>query len=107
MAISSTETGAIIASFPIVGLQPDGTLLIDVTATFSNDIPAVTGRTVVVKTGVVPMAVDPSKSFIQRVRVRGDALNVRSHLTFLGVAPAAQADGPRPCLLYTSPSPRD
>ena len=96
MAISSTETGAIIASFPIVGLQPDGTLLIDVTATFSNDIPAVTGRTVVVKTGVVPMAVDPSKSFIERVRVRGDALNVRSHLTFLGVAPAAQADGPRP-----------
>jgi hypothetical protein len=42
-------------------------------ATFSNDIPAVTGRTVVVKTGVVPMAVDPSKSYIERVRVRGDA----------------------------------
>ena len=96
VAISSTETGAIIASFPIVGLQPDGTLLIDVTATFSNDIPAVTGRTVVAKTGVVPMAVDPSKSFIQRVRMRGDALNLRSHLTFLAVSPAAQADGPRP-----------
>jgi hypothetical protein len=96
VALNSTETGAIIASFPIVGQQPDGALLVDVTATFSNDIPAVTGRTIVSKAGVVPMAVDPSKSFIERVRVRGEVLNVRSHLTFLGVSPAAQADGPRP-----------
>lgn len=96
VALSGSETGAIIASFPVVGLQPDGALIIDITPTFSNDIAAVTGRQIVSKTGVVPAAVDPSKSYIERVRVRGDALNVRSHITYLAVLPALQAVGPQP-----------
>jgi hypothetical protein len=96
VALSGSETGAIIASFPIVGLQPDGGLILDVTPTFSGDIPAATGRLIVSKTGVVPAAVDPGKSYIDRVRVRGDALNVRSHITYLAVLPALQAVGPQP-----------
>ncbi len=96
VALSASETGAIIASFPVVGSQPDGALVIDVTATFSGDIPAATGRLIVSKTGVVPAAVDPSKSYIDRVRVRGDALNVRSHITYLAVLPTLQAVGPQP-----------
>lgn len=96
VALSGSETGAIVASFPIVATQPDGGLVIDVTATFSTDIPAVTGRMIASKAGVVPAAVDPGKSYIEQVRVRGDALNVRTHLTFLAVLPALQVIGPQP-----------
>jgi hypothetical protein len=98
VALSASETGAIIASFPIVGSQPDGALVIDVTATFSGDIPAATGRLIVSKTGVVPAAaVDPSKSYIDRVRVRGDALNVRSHITYLACCPPCRPWGRSRC----------
>ena len=96
VALTSSETGALIASFPIVGSLPDGGLVVDVTATFSNDIGAATGRTVLGKVGAVPAAVDPSKSYIDGVRVRGDALNVRSHITFLAGLKADPGAGPQP-----------
>ena len=96
VALSSSETGALIASFPIVGSLPDGALVLDVTATFSNDIAAATGRTIVAKVGAVPAAVDPTKSYIDGVRVRGDALTVRSHITFLAALKSDPAAGPQP-----------
>jgi hypothetical protein len=96
VALGATETGAVIASFPIVGTQPDGSLVVDVTATFSNDIPSATGRLFIASGGLLPLQVDPSKSYIDRVRVRGDALNVRSHLTFLSTLPAVPQVGPQP-----------
>jgi len=96
VALSSSETGPLIASFPIVGSLPDGGLVLDVTATFSNDIAAATGRTMLTKVGAVPAAVDPSKSYIDGVRVRGDALNVRSHITFTAGLKADPAAGPQP-----------
>jgi hypothetical protein len=96
VALTSSETGAIIASFPIVGSLPDGALVVDVTATFSNDIAAATGRTIVTKSGAVPAAVDPAKSYIDGVRVRGEALTVRSHITFLAALKAQPAAGPQP-----------
>ena len=96
VALSSSETGALIASFPIVGSLPDGAVVVDVTATFSNDVAAVTGRTVLAKVGAVPAAVDPTKSYIDGVRVRGDALTVRSHITFLAGLKADPSAGPQP-----------
>ena len=96
VALTSSETGALIASFPIVGSLPDGGLVVDVTATFSNDIAAATGRTVLGRVGAVPAAVDPSKSYIDGVRVRGDALNLRSHITFLAGLRADPGAGPQP-----------
>lgn len=96
LALSSTETGALIASFPILGQLGDGSLVVDVTATFSNDIPAATGRVIVAKAGIAPLGTDPSKSYIERVRVRGDGLNIRSHITFLAGIPQAPAYGPQP-----------
>ena len=47
VAVSGSETGALVASFPILGAKDDGTLLVDLTATFSGDIPLATGRVVV------------------------------------------------------------
>lgn len=96
VALTSSETGALIASFPVVGSLPDGGLVIDVTATFSNDIAAATGRTIMAKVGAVPAAVDPGKSYIDGVRVRGDALTVRSHITFLAGLKADPSAGPQP-----------
>jgi len=99
LAVSGTQTGALIASFPIVAAGADGSLLVDITATFSNDIPAATGRLMVAQGGLVPAAVDPSKSYIERVRARGDVLNVRSHLTFLAAVPVLPVIGPQPASL--------
>jgi hypothetical protein len=96
VALSSSETGALIASFPVVGSLPDGGLVVDVTATFSNDIAAATGRSILAKVGAVPAAVDPARSYIDGVRVRGDALTVRSHITFLAGLKADPAAGPQP-----------
>lgn len=98
-AVDRGETGPLVASFPVLGTLPDGSLLLDITATFSNDIPAATGRLTVLQAKLVPAAVDPTKSYIDRVRVRGDVLNIRSHLTFLGVFPTVQALGPQPVSL--------
>jgi len=96
VAVSSSETGPLIASFPIVGHLPDGSLVLDMTATYSNDIAAATGRGVLAKVGAVPAAVDPAKSYIDGVRSRGDALTVRSHLTFLAALKADPLAGPQP-----------
>ena len=96
-ALNTTETGALAINLPIVATQADGSLLLDITPTFSTDVPAATARSFVAEfLRVVPAAVDPGKSFLGRVRARGDALNVRSHLTFLAANPAAPAAGPQP-----------
>jgi hypothetical protein len=96
VAVSSSETGALIASFPIVGSLPDGSVVLDVTATFSGDIAAATGRGVLAKVGAVPAAVDPARSYIDGVRSRSDALTVRSHITFLAALKADAQAGPQP-----------
>jgi len=96
VALSSSEIGPLIASFPIVGSLPDGSVVLDVTSTFSTDIAAATGRTVLAKVGAVVAAVDSAKSYIDGVRVRGDALTVRSHITFLAALKADPVVGPQP-----------
>ena len=96
VALTSSETGALIASFPVVGSLPDGGVVVDVTATFSNDIAAATGRPILAKVGAVAAAVDPAKSYIEGVRVRGDALTVRSHVTFLAGLKSDPQAGPQP-----------
>jgi len=94
-ALASGETGALVMSFPIVGTFADGALLLDFTPEFSKDIPAASGRLAVSAAGLAPAAVDPGKSYIERVRVRGNAINIRSHLTYLAAVPAKPAIGPQ------------
>lgn len=99
LAVARTQTGALIASFPVLAEDADGRLAIDITATFSSDIPAATGRLFAAGAGVVPLAVDPARSYIERVRARGEVLAVRSHLTFIGQIPALPVVGPQPVSL--------
>ena len=96
LALAGGEAGPLMATFPIVELSPDGSIVIDVTPTFSNDIPAATARLIIAEAGVAPAVVDPSKSYIDRVRVRGDTLNIRSHLTYLVQVPQLPVVGPQP-----------
>ena len=99
VAVSRTQTGALIASFPVLAEDADGRLAIDIAPTFSNDIPAATGRLFAAGAGVVPIAADPARSYIERVRVRGEVLAVRTHLTFMGQIPALPVVGPQPVSL--------
>jgi hypothetical protein len=96
VALNSLELGAIAATFPIVAPLADGGMLIDITGVFSGDIAAATARPFLSTAGVIPVALDPSKSYVDKVRVFADSLNVRSHLTFM-VGIAARPDvGPQP-----------
>ena len=100
VAVARTQTGALIASFPVLAEGADGSVAIDITATFSNDIPAATGRLFASVGGsLLPVATDPGKSYIERVRVRNDVLSVRTHLTFLAQIPALPVVGPQPVSL--------
>ena len=96
VAIGALETGALIAAFPILGADPQGAVMVDATRVFSGDIGAASGRGFVVASGRVPAALDPASSYIERVRVRGNGLTIRSHLTYLAVSPEQQALGPQP-----------
>lgn len=94
-ALSQINAAPIIAVFPIVSESAEGNLFIDVTRTFSGDIPAVSARSFVALSGITPAATDPERSYIERVRLTGSALNIRSHLTFIGTPAKAPIMGPR------------
>ena len=95
-ALAGTESGALVMNLPIIATQADGSLLLDITPTFSNDIPAATARLFIAGAKVVPAAVDPTKSYLGSVRVRGEAINIRTHLTYLVTMAAAPVAGPQP-----------
>ncbi|MFO0345704.1 MAG: zinc-dependent metalloprotease [Labrys sp. (in: a-proteobacteria)] len=99
VALNTLETGAVVATFPIMAEAPDGAMLIDVTAVFSSDIASASGRAFVARTGLLPAAVDPSKSYIDRVRVFESNVNIRSHVTFLAANPKDPTQGPAPVSL--------
>ncbi|MCU0248312.1 MAG: DUF5117 domain-containing protein, partial [Bryobacter sp.] len=96
LAIEAIETGPVVASFPIAAENPDGSLVIDITKTFSNDIENCTARPYAALTGAQIAGVDPARSYIDTVRINDRSLNIRSHLTFLGVIPQAPVYGPQP-----------
>jgi hypothetical protein len=96
IAIETTETGAAIASFPIAGETADGSFVIDITKTFSNDIENCTARPFAALTGAQIAGADPSRSYLDSLRINDRSLNIRTHITFLGVIPQAPAFGPQP-----------
>ena len=104
IALNLIETGPVVVSFPVAAEAPDGTILIDVTKAFSNDIASVTARDFVALSKLMPAAVDPEKSYIDRVKIRDGILNIRSHLTFLAANPADAATGVRPVSLVVGHS---
>ncbi|PZF78285.1 hypothetical protein DK847_00205 [Aestuariivirga litoralis] len=95
-ALNLIETGPVIAAFPVLAEASDGRLLIDATQVFSSDVESASGRDFVALGGSVAAGVDPARSYIERVTSSEEALNVRSHLTFLAADPAHPAAGVKP-----------
>lgn len=96
VALNLLQSAPAAAAFPVAAEGTDGTVLIDVTPVFANDIPSVTARDFVFLTGMVPAAVDPGRSYIERVRTTAESLNIRSHLTILASNPQNPVTGVRP-----------
>jgi hypothetical protein len=95
-AIEAIETGPVVASFPISGENPDGSVVIDITKVFSGDIENCTARPFAALTGAQIAGVDPGRSYLDTLRISDRSLNIRTHITFLGVLPQAPAYGPQP-----------
>ncbi len=68
----------------------------DITQAFSNDIESLTARFQILGTGLMPAAVDATRSYISAVQVFKDDLDIRSHLTFLASDPKDPTAGPQP-----------
>ncbi len=98
-AIDAAALGPVIAVLPIVA-EAEGRVLVDLTATFSNDIDGLTASSHIVSAGFVPapigLTVDPSRSFIADVDVYPDNLHIRTQLTFRAQNPAAPMNGFQP-----------
>ncbi|MCU0790538.1 MAG: DUF5117 domain-containing protein, partial [Nitratireductor sp.] len=96
VALNMIQTPPAIAAFPVAAEGLDGTVLIDVTQVFSGDIESASARSFVALTGMVPAAVDPARSYIERARTGTETLNIRTHLTFLATNPQNPASGMKP-----------
>ena len=96
VALNTLQSAPAVASFPVAAEAADGTVIIDVTSVFSNDIASLTARDFVFLTGMVPAAVDPARSYVERVKATSRSLNIRSHLTFLASSPQNPVTGVRP-----------
>ncbi|OPZ13463.1 MAG: hypothetical protein BWZ07_00523 [Alphaproteobacteria bacterium ADurb.BinA280] len=98
-AIDGVALGPIIAVFPILA-EAEGRWLIDLTATFSNDIDGLTATNHILQSGLVPapigLTVDPTRSFISDIDAYPTNLHIRTQLTFRGADPAAPAAGFKP-----------
>jgi hypothetical protein len=99
VAIDAAALGPVVAALPIVA-EADGRLLLDLTATFSNDIDGLTAAAHIASAGVVPapigLTVDAARSYIADIGVYPDNLHVRSHLTFRAQNPEAPVKGFQP-----------
>ncbi len=95
-SVSETSNGPIIAVLPIIADGPNGEILVDITEAFSKDIESLSARGQIITTGLIPAAVDPTRSYIASVKVFPTDIDIRSHLTFLAQDPTDPVSGPQP-----------
>ncbi len=95
-SVSGASNGPIVAVLPVLADGPNGEILVDITEAFSKDIEILTARGQIVNTGLVPAAVDPTRSYIAGIKVFPTDVDIRSHLTFLAQDPADPVTGPQP-----------
>lgn len=87
VAVNDFSKGPVIAVFPILVQDADGNVLVDITKTFSNDIESLSAKYHIMSTGLSPGVVDPNRSYISRIKVFNNDVDIRSHLTFLATDP--------------------
>lgn len=96
VAINDFNKGPVVTVFPILAEDDQGNLLVDITQTFINDIESLTAKYHVMSTGMQPGAVDPDRSYISRIKVFNNDVDLRSHLTFLATNPGDAAQTLQP-----------
>ena len=67
VSVDDSSNGPIIAVLPVLGESPDGNILVDISKVFANDIESLTARSHVLSTGLMPVSVDPTRSYIADV----------------------------------------
>lgn len=83
MSVADAGLGGIIFGFDIAAEKEDGTVLIDLTPVFTNDIGGnMAAGTYLSGAGVLAIGVDPSRSYIQSAKSFAGNISIRSHLTF-------------------------
>jgi hypothetical protein len=98
-AIGLTQTGPVIATLPIAETGPAGTIYLDMTPFFANDVGGLSAGYYASLSGVIPAGVDPSRSRVEDAFASEATLTVRSEVTFLGANPSNPAVGLAPVTL--------
>lgn len=83
IAFANAQIGPVLISFDILAESEDGRMLLDATVAFSSDITDYSVKRQLASTGLLPIAVDPSRSFIARASAHPTNIFLLSHLTFL------------------------
>jgi len=84
-SVADSGLGAIVMALDIIAEDADGSVLVDLTPTFSTDLGgdlSVNGY--LARAGLGLVGVDPARSYVQSARSNGSSVNIRSHLTFAG-----------------------
>lgn len=83
LSLAEAGLGAVVLGLDILAEDEDGTVLLDLTAAFSADIGgALSVKNYLEKAGLVFVAVDPKRSYIESAIAFGNNVTIRSHLTF-------------------------
>ncbi len=90
IAISNAQIGPVLLALDIVAEEDDGQLLVDGSTAFTSDIPDYSVKDQLASTGLLPIAVDPSRSFIAKAAAYPTNVFIASHLTFLAQDQAGQ-----------------
>lgn len=90
IAISNVQIGPVLLALDIIAEDANGQLLVDGTAAFTSDIPDYSVKGQLASTGLIPIAVDPYRSFISKAAAYPTNVFIASHLTFLAQDQAGQ-----------------
>jgi len=87
-AVQNSNNESIIMAFPVAAFGPNDSVVIDVTRMFNTDVFELSARQRLSAT-----ALDPTRSYIERVSAFPTNIEARSSMTYTRVAPPAGAGG--------------
>jgi hypothetical protein len=90
IAIANAQIGPVLLSFDIMAEDEDGSMLVDATEAFSSDIPDFSAKGQIASTGLMPLGVDPKRSYISQASAFPENIFLKSHLTFMAQDQAGQ-----------------
>ncbi|SHG82602.1 zinc-dependent metalloprotease [Marivita hallyeonensis] len=83
IAFANAQIGPVLLSFDVLAENSDGRILLDATAPFTSDIADYSVKGQLSSTGITPIAVDPSRSYIAQASAHPTNIFLVSHLTFM------------------------